>query len=81
MLWDLLDKKVVWSRDIVFMEDKKIEDWKQQKPLLSSQLATVMESALVDPSSKQPVNRQQPTDETESEPTGTQQADAHESEL
>ena len=25
-LWDLLDKKVVRSRDIVFMEDKKIED-------------------------------------------------------
>ena len=28
-LWDLLDKKVVSSRDIVFMEDKMIEDWKQ----------------------------------------------------
>ena len=28
-LWDLVDKKVVRSRDIVFMEDKTIEDWKQ----------------------------------------------------
>ena len=28
-LWDLLDKKVVRSHDIVFMEDKTIEDWKQ----------------------------------------------------
>mgnify|MGYP000650934347 FL=1 len=25
-LWDLIDKKVVRSRDIVFMEDKTIED-------------------------------------------------------
>ena len=25
-LWDLLDKKVVKSRDFVFMEDKTIED-------------------------------------------------------
>ena len=25
-LWDLLDKTVVRSRDIVFMEDKTIED-------------------------------------------------------
>ena len=30
-LWDLVDKKVVRSRDIVFMEDKTIEDWKQQE--------------------------------------------------
>ena len=28
-LWDLKDKKVVRSRDVVFMEDKTIEDWKQ----------------------------------------------------
>ena len=28
-LWDLLNKKVVRNRDIVFMEDKTIEDWKQ----------------------------------------------------
>ena len=27
-LWDILDKKVVRSQDIVFMEDKMIEDWK-----------------------------------------------------
>ena len=25
-LWDLVDKKVLRSRDIVFMEDKTIED-------------------------------------------------------
>ena len=30
-LWNLLDMKVVQSRDIVFMEDKRIEDWKQIK--------------------------------------------------
>ena len=30
-LWDLVDKKVVRSRDVVFLEDKTIEDWKQQK--------------------------------------------------
>ena len=30
-LWDLVDKKVVRSRDVVFVEDKTIEDWKQQK--------------------------------------------------
>ena len=29
--WDLVEKKVVRSRDIVFMEDKTIKDWKQQK--------------------------------------------------
>ena len=82
MLWDLLDKKVVWSRDIVFMEDKKIEDWKQQNTVLSSQPATFMESALADPSSTQPTGRQQSADETESEPISTQQqADTHESKL
>ena len=26
ILWNLLDKKVVRSRDIMFLEDKKIED-------------------------------------------------------
>ena len=30
-LWDLVDKKVVRSRDVVFLEDKTIEDWKKQK--------------------------------------------------
>ena len=29
--WDLVDKKAVRSRGIVFMEEKKIEDWKQPK--------------------------------------------------
>ena len=55
------------------------EDQRQQKPVSSSQLTTIMESALVDPSSTQPVGRQQPVDETKSEPLGTQQqAKAHE---
>ena len=27
-LWDLVDKKMVRSQDIVLMEDKTIEDWK-----------------------------------------------------
>ena len=30
-LWDLVDKKVVRSRDIFFMEEKTIEDRKQQE--------------------------------------------------
>ena len=72
-LWDLLDKKVVPSRDIVFMEENTIEDWKQQKPVSSSQPAViVMESALVDPSSTQPVGRQQSANETEFEPASRQ---------
>ena len=40
-LWDLLDKKVVQSRAIVFMEDKMIEDWKQQKTVSSSERTVV----------------------------------------
>ena len=32
-LWDLVDKKVVRIRDIVFMEDKTIEDGKQQESI------------------------------------------------
>ena len=31
-LWDLIDKKVIRSRDIIFMEDKTIVDWEMQKP-------------------------------------------------
>ena len=57
-LWDFLDKKVVRSRDIVFMEDRMIEEWRQKKPLSSSQTATIMELALVDPSPIQPVGRE-----------------------
>ena len=30
-LWDLVDKKVVRSWDIIFLENKTIEHWKQQK--------------------------------------------------
>ena len=36
-LWDLVDKKVVRSWDIVLMEDKTIKDGKQQKSKLASQ--------------------------------------------
>ena len=35
-MWDILYKKVVRSRDIIFMEDKTIEDWKQLKSELFS---------------------------------------------
>ena len=30
-LWNLVDKKVVRNRDVVFLEDKTIADWKKQK--------------------------------------------------
>ena len=59
--------------DIIFMEDNTIEDWRQQKPKTSSQLTTIIESALVDPISTQLVGRQHPADEVESELVGTQQ--------
>ena len=36
-MWDLLDKKVMRSRGIVFLEDKTIKDWKQQKSKPASQ--------------------------------------------
>ena len=70
-LWDLLDK-VVWSRDIVFMEDKRIEDWKQIKTVSSSQSVAAMESTLANPSSTQLADKQKPTGEIEYEPTSTQ---------
>ena len=60
--WDFLDKKVVRNRDIVFMENKTIEDWKHRKLVMSSQPTTIMESTLADPFSTQPAN------ETEFEP-------------
>ena len=31
MIWDLLYKKAIRSRDFIFMEDKTIEDWRQQR--------------------------------------------------
>ena len=71
-MWDLLDKKVIRSRDIIFMEDQTIEHWRQQKPKPSSQPTTIMESALVDPISTQPIGRQHPADEAESESADTQ---------
>ena len=30
-LWDLIDKKVIRSRDIVFIEEKTIADWEKEK--------------------------------------------------
>ena len=30
-LWDLIDKKVIKSRDIVFMEEKTIANWEMEK--------------------------------------------------
>ena len=71
-MWDLLDKKVIRSRDVIFMEDKIIEDWKHQRPDLSSQSTIVMESTLVDRIPTQPTGRQQPVHEAESESTNTQ---------
>ena len=80
-MWDLLDRKVVRSHDVVFMEDKTIEDWRQQKLVSSSQSTIVMESRVVDPPSTQPVGRQQSADEVESKSADTQQlAYAYESE-
>ena len=29
-LWDLIDKKVIRSRDIIFMEEKTIVDWEME---------------------------------------------------
>ena len=29
-MWDLLDKKVVRTREIIIMKDKTMEDWKQK---------------------------------------------------
>ena len=84
-MWDLLDKKVIRSRDVIFMEDKTIEDWKQQRPESPPKSATVMEPILVDP-----IPTQQPANEVELESVDTQQqselvdtqqqTDAHESE-
>ena len=78
---DLLDKKVIRSCDVIFMEDKTIEHQRQQRPMLSSQSTTFMESTLVNPISTQPVDKQQQADEVESESADTQQlAYAYESE-
>ena len=35
-LWNLEEKKVIWSRDIVFMEEKTIADWKSEMKTASS---------------------------------------------
>ena len=36
-LWDLIDKKVIRSRDIAFMEEKTIVDWETEKKGSSSE--------------------------------------------
>ena len=47
-LWDMLNKKVERSQNIVCMEDKVIDDWKQQKSEVTSESApTVVDSGLV----------------------------------
>ena len=35
-LWNLEEKKVIRSRDIVFMEEKTIADWESEKRTTSS---------------------------------------------
>ena len=43
-LWDLVEKKVVRSRDVVFLEDKTIKDWKQQKSESTNQsISTIID--------------------------------------
>ena len=37
-VWDLVDKKVFRSRDIVFMEHKTIADWESEKKIADSGL-------------------------------------------
>ena len=34
-VWDLVDKKVFWSRDIIFMEDKTLADWESEKKIMN----------------------------------------------
>ena len=38
LLWNLIDKKVIMSRDIVFMEEKTIVDWEIEKIVSTTQL-------------------------------------------
>ena len=33
---DLVDKKVFWSRDIIFIEDKTIADWESEIKIMNS---------------------------------------------
>ena len=35
-VWDLVDKKVFRSRDIVFMEERTIADWESEKKVMNS---------------------------------------------
>ena len=36
-VWDPVDKKVFWSRDIIFMEDKTLADWELEKKIKNSE--------------------------------------------
>ena len=36
-MWDLVDKKVFRSRDIIFMEDKTLADWESEKKIKNSE--------------------------------------------
>ena len=65
-LWDILDKKVVRSQDIVFMEDKTIEDQKQQKTQSSSRSTPItMGSGPVNPTQSADRRQLGETDESE----------------
>jgi hypothetical protein len=33
--WDLVTKKIIWSKDVVFFEDQTIEDMEQTKKPIS----------------------------------------------
>ena len=35
-MWDLVDKKVFRSRDIIFMEDKTLAVWESEKKIMNS---------------------------------------------
>ena len=36
-MWDIIDKKVFRSGDIIFMEDKTIVDWESEKKIMNSE--------------------------------------------
>ena len=78
-LWDLVDKKVVRSRDVVFLEDKTIEDWKQQKSESTNQsTSTTIDLRPSEPT--QSVVRRQPIGTAESESVDSERPTDYESE-
>ena len=65
-LLDLVDRKIIGSRDIGFMEDKTIKDQEQQQPGSSLQLAIVIDLAFADSTLTQSADRHQSTVEYQS---------------